>query len=163
MDGFRRQKGRGRAGNPARPRHVESAVPLGEGGLGRLDELGERGRIGDGQVGEDLAVELHLGLVEALDEAAVGDAFGADGGVDAHDPERAVVALAELAVDGGVAPGVVDGLGGGAEALAAAAVEALGELEPLAAAFAGCGCVGGTGHGVFPPGGWLWVTTGAET
>jgi hypothetical protein len=41
--------------------------------LGELGNAAERGRVGDGDVGEDLPVQLHSGLLEAADQLAVGD------------------------------------------------------------------------------------------
>ena len=70
---------------------------LGQGGLGGLDEGGEGRGVVDGQVGQDLAVDLDTRGLEALDEAVVGQAVGAGAGVDALDPELAEVALALLA------------------------------------------------------------------
>ena len=63
-------------------------------GLGLLDDGLESLRIGDGQLGESATIQLDAGKVQALDEAVVGDAFGADGSVDALDPQLAEVALA---------------------------------------------------------------------
>ena len=50
---------------------------------------------GDGQLGESATIQLDAGKVQALDEAVVGDAFGADGSVDALDPQLAEVAPCE--------------------------------------------------------------------
>src|SRR5919201_5516220 len=50
----------------------------------------------DGHLGEHLAVDGDLRLVEAGHEGAVGEAIGPRGGVDTHDPEAAHVALAGL-------------------------------------------------------------------
>ena len=69
-----------------------------DGGLGALDERGERGRIADGEVGEDLAVDLDARGVQAVDEPAVADAVLAAGGVDPLDPQPPEVALAGAAV-----------------------------------------------------------------
>src|SRR6478672_7492477 len=66
---------------------------LGQGGLGGRDERVERGDVVDGQVGEDLAVDLDARQVQALDEAVVGQALGASRSVDALDPQLAEVAL----------------------------------------------------------------------
>src|SRR6478609_4278702 len=66
---------------------------LGQGGLGGLDERVERGDVVDGQVGEDLAVHLDAGQVQALDEAVVGHALRTSRSVDALDPQLAEVAL----------------------------------------------------------------------
>ena len=68
-------------------------------GLGLLDDGLESLRIGDSQLGESATIQLDAGKVQALDEAVVGDAFGADGSVDALDPQLAEVALASLAVE----------------------------------------------------------------
>ena len=42
--------------------------------LGRSDDGGERGRLGDREVSEDTAVNLDAGQVQSLDEAVVGEA-----------------------------------------------------------------------------------------
>jgi hypothetical protein len=76
-----------------------------------------------GEIGQNLAVHLDPGFRQAVDEARIGH-LGieqADGGVDPLDPQRAEVALAGLAVAGGVLVGLVDRLGGGAEVGAARA------------------------------------------
>ena len=71
--------------------------------LGRhLDQCGEGRGVGDGQVGEHLAVDLDPGVVQAVDEAAVADAVEPAGRVDALDPELAELALAGTAVAEGV-------------------------------------------------------------
>ena len=51
------------------------------------------GDVVDGQVGQDLAVDLDTGGLEALDEAVVGHPLGAGRGVDPLDPQLAEVAL----------------------------------------------------------------------
>src|SRR5580704_8728066 len=67
----------------------------------RLVEDGlESGFIGHGEIGEDLAIEVDAGGLKAFDEAAVGKAVGAGGGVDARLPEHAEIALARLAIAG---------------------------------------------------------------
>src|SRR3954468_20461057 len=71
---------------------------LGQRGLGRLHEDGERGRVVDGQVGHHPPVDLDAGEVQALDEPVVGHPVGSSGGIDALDPEPAEVTLARLAV-----------------------------------------------------------------
>ena len=87
--------GRHRTAGPASGRSRRVDV-LGQVGLGGLDERGEGRRVVDGQVGQDLAVDLDTRGLEALDEAVVGQAVGAGAGVDALDPELAEVALAFL-------------------------------------------------------------------
>src|SRR5690606_7998047 len=71
---------------------------LGQARLGDLDESVERGRVVDGQVGEDLAIDLDLGGLQTLDEPVVRDALGAGGRVDPLDPQTTEVALLGLAV-----------------------------------------------------------------
>ena len=56
-------------GSPAGLRRVGA----GERGPGHLHQGGEGGRLGDGQVGEDLAVDLDPGVLQAVDEPAVAD------------------------------------------------------------------------------------------
>ncbi len=92
-------------------------------------ERGECLRLVDRHVGQDLAVDLDAGLVQAVDETAIGQAVLADGGVDALDPERAEIALAALAVAVGILHRLVDGLLGDADGILAAAVKTLGGLQ----------------------------------
>ena len=80
----------------------------GERGLRLLDDRGERGRIGHGQIGEHLAVELDPGLVQPRDELVVGHPVGAGGRVDADDPELPERPLLVLAVAVGVDERVLD-------------------------------------------------------
>ena len=65
---------------------------LRQSGLRLLDERLEGVRVLDGHLGEGAAVKLDACQTQTLHEAVVGHALGADGGVDALDPE-----LAELA------------------------------------------------------------------
>jgi hypothetical protein len=85
----------------------------------------------DRHVGKNLAVDFDAGLVQTVDEAAVGQAEFADGSVDALDPEGAEIALVDLAVAVGVLLGAIDGSLGGTDGVLAAAIEALGLLENL--------------------------------
>src|SRR5262245_55223986 len=70
--------------------------------LGLGHERCESLRLMDRQVRQHLAVDLDAGLVQAVDEAAVGQAVLAGGGVDALHPQRPEVALARLAVAIGI-------------------------------------------------------------
>src|SRR3954465_15257207 len=77
----------------------------------RLRLLGdrlERGRLVDCELGEDLAVELDVRLLAAVDELVVGEALLPRGRVDARDPEAAEDALLVLAVAVGVDERVLD-------------------------------------------------------
>src|SRR3981189_3098181 len=99
------------------------------GGLGKSAEgLG----IARGDGGQDLAVQLDAGQLEAVDERAVGHAVQARGGVDALDPQAAEVALAVAAVAVGVRVGLGEGLLRALVVGLRLAAEALGELERLA-------------------------------
>src|SRR5690606_41771051 len=57
----------------------------------------ERLRLGDGQVGQDAAVNADAGQVQTLDEAVVGEAVCAGRRVDALDPQATEVTLAGAA------------------------------------------------------------------
>src|SRR5581483_8022652 len=120
-----------RAPSPAAP----PAAVLGSGE--RLPGGGHQGaegaRIGHGQVGEDLAVDVDLGRLQPGHEAGVGHVVLPAGGVDAHDPQPAELALADPAVAVGVDAGVHDLLVGRLEAAAAVAAVPLGRLEDGAA------------------------------
>src|SRR4051794_41400775 len=75
------------------------------GGIGKSAEgLG----VAHGDVGQDLAVEVDAGELQAMDEGAVAQAVLARGGVDADDPQAAEVALAVAAVAVGVGIGLHD-------------------------------------------------------
>src|SRR6185437_1934919 len=69
-------------------------------------ERRERGRVVDRQVSQHLAVHVHAGDLQALDEPVVGDALGPRRGVDPLDPQPAEGALAVLAVPVGIGHGV---------------------------------------------------------
>ena len=56
-------------------------------GLRDLDDAREGRRVAHADVGQDLAVEPHAGVLEAADELAVGDAVEPGGGVQADDPQ----------------------------------------------------------------------------
>src|SRR5690349_20170117 len=71
-------------------------------------------RVGKGQVGQDLPVQLHRGQLQALDELAVGQAVFPGGGVDPRDPEAPEFPLAGLAVAESVVPRALGGLADGA-------------------------------------------------
>ena len=64
--------------------------------LGGVDDGLERVRIGDGELSKSTTIEFDAGETQTLHEAVVGDAFSADGGVDALDPQLAEVTLRAL-------------------------------------------------------------------
>src|SRR5437588_1794929 len=119
-----------RTPSPAPP----PAPPLGSERLpGGGHKRAERVGIGDGQVGQHLAVEVDLGRPQAGHEAGVRHVVLPAGGVDPDDPQPAELALADPAVAVGVDTGVHDLLVGRLEAAAAVAAVALGRLEDGAA------------------------------
>src|SRR4051812_39562150 len=121
-------------------------------GLRGGDEAFESGFIGHGDVGQDLAVEIDSGGLEAFHEAAVGEPVGAGGGVDARLPESAEIAFARLAVTVGPDLGFHDRVLRVAEQFRAATAEALGLLEKDLAAFPARRRVGSSWHRMT---GWL--------
>src|SRR6266545_4631892 len=97
-------------------------------GGGLVDERLEAGRVLDGEVGQDLAVDGDARERKAVDKSAVGEPVLAHRGVDALDPKPAECALLALAVAVAVLQGLLDGLLGDADRILAAAVVALGLL-----------------------------------
>src|SRR3712207_8780420 len=77
---------------------------------GSLGKASERLGIPDGDVGQNLAVELDAGLAQAVHELAVAHALAPGGGAYAGDPQPAEVALAVAAVAGGGGGGLEEGL-----------------------------------------------------
>ena len=130
----RRRASFGRSGTQAgRP-----PQPASGGGGKRRAGLGDDGLEGRGlvdrEVGKHLAVHLDPRQRQRVDEARIGQrgVDGTDARVDPLDPERAEVALAGLAVAGGVLLRLVHRLRRGAEVGAAGAIVALGLLDDLA-------------------------------
>src|SRR5690606_6876119 len=88
----------------------------------------------DGNVGENLAVNLDASLGEAVDKSRIGQAVLADTGVDALDPKRAEIALPRATVAIGVLAGLLDSLVGCAGGILATAIIALRLLDNFAVA-----------------------------
>src|SRR5207247_3224393 len=86
------------------------------------------------QVGEELAVDLDVGALEARDERAVREPVDASRGVDARDPQPAEIALAIAPVLVGEVARALQGLERGLEEFPPPGIVALGGLEHLAAA-----------------------------
>src|SRR5690606_13335851 len=84
------------------PRQAPQASGCGQRSLGFLDDRLEALRLADGDVRQNLAVDLDPGLAEAVDKSAVGQAVLAHRGVEALDPQGAERALLVLAVAIGV-------------------------------------------------------------
>src|SRR5262249_18188325 len=79
-------------------------------GLGELGNAAECGRVGDGDVGEDLAVQLHSSLLEAADQLAIREAREARPGIDPRNPQRAELAPPHPAVSVSEGEAALDGL-----------------------------------------------------
>jgi len=111
-------------------------------GFERLFRAGDDGRerrgVLDGDIGEDLAIRFDAGGFQAFDEARVGDALGADGGVDALRPQATELTLAALAVAILVGLRLADSVLGITEEFRAESAETLGsEQHALATLAAG--------------------------
>src|SRR5215472_16180428 len=93
-------------------RSAKSGLPSAhaEGGLCLLRQRTKGRRVVHRDVSEYLAVDLHAGLVQSVDDAAVREAIDTRRRVDARDPERAEFALVLPPVAIGVLPGLDDGL-----------------------------------------------------
>ena len=94
-----------------------------------FDDLGECFRIGDGHIGENLAVHLDVGLGKLVNELAVADAVFTDGGIEADDPQGAERALLVAAVSVGILTSMGYGVNSKAKVRLAAAIETRGGLE----------------------------------
>src|SRR5580700_2314694 len=104
------------------------------GGLGQrafrlLDDRGECRRLGNGEVGQHLAVDFDPRRGKAGNKAAVGQPVLAHRRIDALNPQSTKLALAILAVAIGVLHRLVDRGLSGADRILAPAKETLGGLE----------------------------------
>ena len=79
-----------------------------EGFFAGFDQTGEGLGIGDGDLGEHLAVDDDTGLLQTIHEFGVGDVVGAASGIDSLDPEFAIIALDEAARIIRIAEGVAN-------------------------------------------------------
>ena len=91
----------------------------------------ERCGIGDGQLGEHLAVDVHAGDLQAVHHLGIGQAVQAGRRVDAGDPQATEVALLLLAADICITQGTANLCAGGTLLLALRAKVTLGELHYL--------------------------------
>ena len=96
------------------------------------------------QVGQNLAVEVDVRLLQAADELGVGHAVHAGSRVDTGDPKLTEVTLFKLAVLGRKAHCAIDGLGCDTEKFAAAATETFRQLKAATATFTGRRSIGNT-------------------
>ena len=74
-----------------------------------------------GEIGHRLAVQFDPGKLGAVDELRIGQAFFANGSVDALDPQGAEAALLDLAIAIGILPSLFNGLAGDADGVLATA------------------------------------------
>src|SRR5688572_1951660 len=109
--------------------------------LGGGDQVVKGRAIGRGDVSQNLAIQTDLRRFQALHEAAVSNARGARGRVDANLPEGAIIALLGLAIAEGVLPAMIERIGCITVKFAAAHPEALGGFNCPDTAFAGSGSV----------------------
>jgi hypothetical protein len=96
--------------------------------LGKGSDLAESGRIGYGNVGQNLAVDLHIGFFEAEDEFAVRQAVETGSRIDAGDPQTAEITLFDTAVTESVIKGPINRFGRTAEQFAPCAPVTLGKF-----------------------------------
>src|SRR5690606_1640161 len=124
------------SGSPLKPQPLRTAA--GAGAPGRESSGGQLGfdlfhdaaksrRVVDGQIGENLAVDLDLGLLQTVGELAVRQAASASTRIDTGDPQLAEHALASTAVAVGVLARLHHRLFGDAVDVAAAAAETFGQ------------------------------------
>ena len=100
-------------------------------GLGLFGERRKSGLVEDGQIGQHLAVHFDGGLLQAVHEAAVGQADFTRGGVDTGDPQGTELALALTTVAVSVLAGLHDRLLGDPIYVLATAAIALGLIKDL--------------------------------
>src|SRR5829696_1274667 len=122
---------------------VQGVLRLGHDGA---EDLGLR----DGEVGQDLTVEVYLGEPETVDEPRVGKVMLTGAGVDALDPERPEVPLALLASLVGVDAALPDLLLGPLVRAVLGPPIAFRLFQNLAALFAGVDAARGACHATSP-------------
>src|SRR5947209_8467082 len=113
---------------------------------GAVGKASKRLGVAHGDVGQDLAVELHPGRLEAVDELRVRQAVLACGGVDPRDPQAAEVTLAVAPVAVAVLVGLEHGLLRHPVVTAGVAPVALGQRKRGAALLAGVDRTLDAGH-----------------
>jgi hypothetical protein len=85
----------------------------------------------DGQIGQNLAVNVDMGFFHPVDQAAVGYFIDPGGGVDTGNPEFPEIALPHAPVAESIFHGPFNGLGCGSQQAASCPEEALGHLQDL--------------------------------
>ena len=79
-----------------RPELASALRRRGQRRLGLFHQVLKPSRILHGDVGEDLAIQFDARFFQPVDELVVAQSIQLGGGADAHDPQRAVLALALL-------------------------------------------------------------------
>src|SRR5579862_373364 len=125
---IRRSKRKGALASPSFSFSVLSGP---EARFGLLDDTPECGFIENGEVGEDLAIDLDTGFLQARHELAVRHSRCAGARVDAGDPQRAEITLLVAAVAVGVLPRAHHRFLGDLEYVLPAAAITLGLVEDL--------------------------------
>ena len=115
--------------------------------FGEVDQFAECRFVGDGHLGQTLAVEVDGGFFESADKLGIGHIARARGGVDAGDPQSAEVAFAAAAVAVGVLVGAHDCLFGDAIDIVASPAESARAGNQRFVAAAGGDAAFDSGHG----------------
>ena len=114
--------------------------------LNLSDQRLERFGLIHGEIGENLAVQIDTGSLKLIDEYGVAHSFLADGGVDPHDPQAAVVALLQLAANILITETFLEYVLGYCVYILPLAIKTFGLLQYLFPPGAGCNRIDGTWH-----------------
>ena len=107
------------------------------GSLGFFDQSFKRFHVFDRDVGEDLAVDFDIGLLQTGHQFAVSEIQHAAGRVDADRPQSSVLTLFLLAADVSMGIGFIDRIIYGTDPLAAGTVKTFCSLNCAFTAFSG--------------------------
>jgi len=110
---------------------IEIQRTLLDAGFCQTGDLREPFRIGDGDVGQDLAVDLDIGLFETENEAAVGPPVQSLGIMDTCNPSVAEITFLYATIPEGIIECPVNSFGSTAEQLAPCAPVTLGKFQYL--------------------------------
>ena len=116
-----------------------------------FNQLREAFGVVDSQIGQHLAVDFDVLLLQAGDEPGIADPVQPCSSVDTGDPQAAEFALAELSSDESIAQAAGNLFFRGAVLLGFRSEVALRQLHNLAAAFMGVHSPLDTCHDCFPP------------
>ena len=116
-----------------------------------LHQLGESSGIVDSDVGEHLAVDGDVLLLETIHQHGVAHVVHAGSRIDAGDPQTTEITLAQATAHIGVTKAAGDLLAGSAVLLGLGAETALGKLKHLAAFLMGINSCFDTCHILYPP------------